>query len=334
MSSLEGLASAEKRKAQNRAAQRKFRNKKKAQEVKMMREKNLMAENEEKLLSEIASLRARLGHDAVKQGQNEGIRAVKADNPPPELVLGEYNINKDVRAFESLTSVESIELPDTTVYNQTISTSPPDFSLVDFEKNGSVPYDEGREHDFPSPVSHDFTFQLQTDDVVNDAQPSYTQRSPTHPLPAVTASNVDLNNQTSLVRMKDDPSENDGFVNNFMEQQNGVFSSLGSDDLFSNTSIPPDAYATNFQVTQLLEAAKHKEHAARLLQEAAYCREYTVRSLLATRGAWALSKSEYPLDTFSTPDQYAYSSELDGWNWNQTLCDGSTIDLPPAITAM
>lgn len=88
MSSLDSLTSNEKRRHQNRIAQRKFRNKKKAHEVQMMQEKNRMAEKEEKLLSEIASLRARLGRNAVVTGSSQRMKAVEADDTPPEYVLG------------------------------------------------------------------------------------------------------------------------------------------------------------------------------------------------------------------------------------------------------
>lgn len=88
MSSLDSLESNEKRRRQNRIAQRKFRNKKKEHEAQMMREKNHMAEKEEKLLSEIASLRAKLGRNAVVTGSSQKIKAVEADDTPPEYVLG------------------------------------------------------------------------------------------------------------------------------------------------------------------------------------------------------------------------------------------------------
>ena len=54
----------------------------------MMQDKNRMAAKEEKLLSEIASLRAKLSRNAVMTGSSQKIKAVEADDAPPEYVLG------------------------------------------------------------------------------------------------------------------------------------------------------------------------------------------------------------------------------------------------------
>lgn len=84
MSSLEKLTPLEKRKASNRAAQRKHRDKKKSHE-------RQLAEKNERLLSEIASLQARIERgeaaQAIKVSDRQTGQA-KVDTAEFECVLG------------------------------------------------------------------------------------------------------------------------------------------------------------------------------------------------------------------------------------------------------
>lgn len=199
-------------------------------------------------------------------------------------------------------------------------------------ENYTVPSDEGRDRDFASLNSQEFTFPPQTDDAIDTSQISHTTDLPTPSNSGTREADIDTQGQMSLTTLRDNNNMNGEHPNDLSERESGVFSNFDFGNSFSISPGHHDPYATSFQVSQLLEAAKHKEHAARLLQEAAHCREYTVRSLLATQGAWAPGANQYPLETCPTSTQYAYDSEFDGWDWNQALCNGTTMGLPP-ITA-
>jgi hypothetical protein len=186
------------------------------------------------------------------------------------------------------------------------SASPPDFDLPQFAEDGRPLLHEGRHGSSIDLTNADFSL-----DVDNQFRCTPVSFKPS--MPKESQPDTGTYDQKSLMRLQN-PSHV-GFED--AEYQSGVISNYDFDESFPMPSVYPDTCTTSFQVTQLLEVAKHKEHAAQLLQEAAKCREYTVRSLLATQSAWGVP-----------PYPYNFNQDLWGLQDTTVLNTASSIQTP------
>jgi hypothetical protein len=232
--------------------------------------------------------------------------------------------------FRNLTPVDSIEITEATVTTPTRSASPPNFNLLEFAEDYGPLLHEGYNRSPIHLTDADFSLDVQAEaNVNNQFQPTPESFAPS--VPEESQPDTGAHDQTSLMRLQNPSCVGFENPNKDAEYQCGVISNYDFNDSFSIPSVCPDTCAVSFQVTQLLEVAKHKEHAAQLLQEAAKCREYTVRSLLATQGVWGVPDSNYSFDTLSTASTYAYSMNQDPWGLQDTTVQNSTPSIPTPL---
>jgi len=210
--------------------------------------------------------------------------------------------------------------------------SPPDFTLSQLMED-SRPILNKEAVDIPSDsASAEFVFDFQTEAGVDD-QFHFFPESPSPPTPEHRWSDTDAHDQTSLMNIASPPRIDCNYPTQDVEYQNGAISSYGFGDSSSMPLLCPDNYAVSFQVTQFLEVAKQKEHAARLLQEAAKCREYAVHSLLPPQSAWSVPSSTYSFDSFPTGATHSHGSDQVMWDSQGTAVWHPVSSMPTALPA-
>jgi len=213
----------------------------------------------------------------------------------------------------NLTLIDSVEVAEATVSAPAPLPSPPEFPLSERVEDYYPPRSEGFTENLTDLTSPEFIFDFQTENS-SDNQFQFTPESFTPPVPDDSLTDPDAQDQTSLTRIPSPSHMSCDYPNQDVEHHNGVMSNCDFGDSFSIPPFCPDTYTASFQVTQLLEVAKQKEHAARLLQEAARCREYTVHSLLSSQGAWGVHSSTYPFNSLPTESTHPHESIQETWD--------------------
>jgi len=218
----------------------------------------------------------------------------------------------------SLSPIDSIGNVEATVSAPTPSSNPPEFTLSELTEDYGPHRTEGFTENLTNSTSPDFIFDFQIENSI-DNQFQFTPESFTPPVPDDGGTDPNAQDQTSLMTRISSPSPmNCDYPNQDVEYHSGAMSSCDFGDSFFMPPFCPDTYTASFQVTQLLEVAKQKEHAARLLQEAARCREYTVHSLLSSQGAWGVHSSSYPFNSLPTGSTHPHESIQETWDSRDT----------------
>jgi hypothetical protein len=224
-------------------------------------------------------------------------------------------------------------MTEATTTSSSPSASLPDFYLPEFGEDYHPLLDEGRDRSPIDLTNADFSLDVRAEaDVENQFQ--FTPESFTPSVPKESQPDTGAHDQTSLMRLESPSYVGFDYPNKDADYQGGVISNYDFNESFSIPPNCPDTCTANFQVTQLLEVAKQKEHAAQLLLEAAKCREYTVHSLLVTQGGWGMHNSIHPFGTLPSASTYAYDLNQDLWGLQDAIVQNSAPSMATPLSAI
>lgn len=299
-----------------------------------------MAARNEELLSRIASLQARLRQEEVSLEPASTIEQVHPGKDVIDRVPGLFNACFMKFPQAILTVVDTFGTSNVAATAFSPSPSPPDFSLSDLTGDsggfGSLPNDGCDGQHLPPWNDVDNSFDSESQAIISIEPQSLTQ-SDTGSIstPSVQSGLAcEVYNQSIAREPENIPCAAPVYASQDMECPDEAYPSYSSDMSSLVSTVYENPYATNFQVMQLLEVARQKEHAARLLQEAAQCREYTVHSLLAEQGVSNTQGYPYSSGAVSTALSCTYSLNSETWNSYLPTYQGSILDLSEPVSTM
>jgi hypothetical protein len=232
--------------------------------------------------------------------------------------------------IKNLTSLEPIEVVESTVSAPSPLPNSSENTLLELTEHYRPRGSEEFTQNSTNLTSPEFIFDFQNEASV-DSQFQFTPELLTPPMVDDSRADPDAQDQASLTRIPSPSYIDCDYLTQDVEYHNGLISNSDLGDSFSMPLFYPETCTTSFQVTQLLEVAKQKEHAARLLQEAARCREYTVHSLLSSQGGWGVHSSTYPFDSFPTGPTYPHDPNQGMWDSRGTAIWNSAPNMPTTL---